>query len=709
MSIPVVKIKKFFVALIALVTQQSTAQICINKLAAIRYTGTTYDTFTHAVVTANNELISAGRVYDYNEAGHIAKFSEKGTPIWSYLYTLDFYDFIKLVFFKTIHFSEIISAKDGGFLTAGNVDQVLSPFGNPPPVKKWGLLAKMDRFGKVAWTKSVTNAGGELNFSNIYETSDGDYIAYLAVDNGKKRAPGDHSYGRVLRIDATGKIKWSTFLFTYLFDAGGLGVSNKRGILQASNGNIIIGDVAHKTIANTGELKEGNLHFFELNYNTGKINWERSYEYEALSNTYVPDIINIKELADGKFSFITSLYLTGTNGFIKKGANIITSNRGAIEKIIAFAAPDGSPCDITAADIDKTSGNRVLLLNNKGKKTLMNIDDSGGIVWQHGYDDEQGAFPLNCFSAGKNGYNIFCSNNKSKQFRLLITDIGGVIDCVNTIPNIITVPATLNLTSDSMVTNPEFTFDDYSDYAHPLKRGEEYPMIKNIDCPETIACCTDIVDSSAANTIAICEGKSYLLPDSTVVKEAGTYPITFKTALGCDSIVFYKITVDKDVTKLTLGEDTCLTGQQTITLRATEGFEKYYWMKNPASKQPSFLITQPGNYFVNVENVCGSKTDSIEIFDQCDYKVFMPTAFTPNGDGLNDYFRIAPNNKNKLINFSIYNRRGNLIFKTNNRLVGWDGTYKNEPQSADTFVYYLEMIGLSGNRISQKGRVVLIR
>ena len=316
MSIPVVKIKIFFVALIALVTQQSTAQICINKFAAIRYTGTTYDTFTHAVVTANNELISAGRVYDYNEAGHIAKFSEKGTPIWSYLYTLDFYDFIKLVFFKTIHFSEIISAKDGGFLTAGNVDQVLSPFGNPPPVKKWGLLAKMDRFGKVAWTKSVTNAGGELNFSNIYETSDGDYIAYLAVDNGKKRGAGDHSYGRVLRIDATGKIKWSTFLFTYLFDAGGLGVSNNRTITQAKNNQIIIADVVHKTIALNGQIKEGNLHFFELNYTTGKVSWEKSYEY--------PDKIKEVRTAYNKKGDQSSLfYLSATEGEFNFYQNLI--------------------------------------------------------------------------------------------------------------------------------------------------------------------------------------------------------------------------------------------------------------------------------------------------------------------------------------------------------------------------------------------------
>ena len=160
---------------------------------------------------------------------------------------------------------------------------------------------------------------------------------------------------------------------------------------------------------------------------------------------------------------------------------------------------------------------------------------------------------------------------------------------------------------------------------------------------------------------------------------------------------------------LSLGNDTCLTGNTTITLKAAVGFEKYYWMNNLFPGNASFTITQPGNYFVRVDNVCGSKTDSIEIFDKCDYKIFMPTAFTPNGDHLNDYFRIAPSNKNKLINFRIIDRWGKLVFQTQNPAVGWDGTYKNEPMGAGTYIYYLEMVGLSGNRVTQKEFVVLIR
>jgi gliding motility-associated-like protein len=491
-------------------------------------------------------------------------------------------------------------------------------------------------------------------------------------------------------------------------------VDSKRAILQASNKNILIGDIVHLTNPVNSAIEEGNLHFFELDYETGKIKWETSYTYPApaYDSAYVPDLVSVKELSNGKFSFITTLYLPqgNTNDLVKKGANIITSNKGVIEKVIAYTPADASTCSITGATIDKSNGNRTLLFNKGGKGILVNINDEGGVVWKQGYSNENGNFPTNCFAAGKQGYYIFNSNNRSKQYQLLITDATGANNCANETADIEAVPASLNYGQNKVVTDLTYNFTDpYYDYARPLKRIDEYPLIKNIDCQETLACCTDIIDSSSANTIAICEGKSYLLPDSTVVKEAGTYPITFKTALGCDSIVFYKITIDKDVAKLTLGDDTCLTGQRTITLTATEGFEKYYWMNEPVKQTNAFAITQPGKYFVRVKNKCGSKTDSLEIFSQCDYPIQMPTAFTPNADLINDNFRITSFNKNKLLNFRIYDRWGKMVFQTNNPSKGWDGTYRNEPQGAGTYVYYLEMMGYSGNRISHKGFVNLIR
>jgi gliding motility-associated-like protein len=700
----------FSVIIILMGASTSHGQICVNKYTSLKYKGSTYDTLTCSIVNANNEIISAGTLRDYNNAGHVAKYTAKGTVVWSYQYKLDYFDFYRNIFFKAIHFNDIIATHDGGYLLIGNVDQVLSPYGNPPPVKKHGLLAKIDRFGKVLWNKTISTAYGEVSFAGSVQTSDGGCIAYLATDNGVKKKANDQTYGRVIRMDANGDIKWATLLFTYLYDAGGLGVENKRALTQASNGNIIVGDVVHKSGFNYGYMtEEGNLHFMELDYATGKVNWETSYEYPVPPGDryYSPDILNVTELPGGKFSFITSLYVnTGT--LVKKGANIITSSKGVVEDVIAYAPADDKPCRITHVDVDRNTGNRALLFDKGGKATLASVTADGQIAWQQGYTDDGGSFPANCFSAGKSGFNIFMSNNNSFYTRLLMTDAEGVIDCRNTKADLVaaSVPTALIPGGATTVTNIEF--DNFLDYAYPFRRSDDYPLAKMIECQETLACCVDITDNSI-NKISICEGSGFMLPDSSIAKDSGTYDIIYKTALGCDSIVYYNVTVDKNISALSLGPDTCLMQQTSLVLKATPGYDKYYWLNELTAGKPDYKVNAPGNYWVTVSNICGTKTDSIIIYDQCDYPVDMPTAFTPNSDGLNDIYRVPALNKNKLIRLSIYNRWGKLIFETTDKQSGWDGNLNGQPLTSDTFVYYVEMESISGNRLTGKGTFVLIR
>ncbi len=688
------------------------SQTCINKYTGLKFTAPSYNNFTRSITTPTNEIISVGGIFDYNNEGHIAKFTEKGTPLWTYTYKLDYYDFVKAVFFKTVNFSDILATSDGGMLVSGNVEQVLSPYGLPPPVKNWGLLSKLDRFGKVLWTKMLAN-NGDLSLTDIYQTSDGDIIAYMATDNGQKKTQSDHSYGKVIRMSSGGQVKWSTLLFHYLFDAGGLGVKNKRAILQAKNGNIIIGDVVHKTGNAFVETQEGNLHFFELEYASGKLNWESSYEYPAppSDSLYLPDLVHLMELPAGGFSFTTSLYLSADNitNLVKKPVTINTNNKGVIQTINAYIPADGSDSKILEATIDKSNGYRTLLIENQGKPILAQIDVTGQIVWQQGYQTGQGVFPVNCFSAGKNGFNMFMSNFRSKQFRLLITDESGAIDCMNQPSNLSVVPAVLNLTHDSVQTRTDYIYDNYYDYSYPLKRDEDYPLIKITECQQTLACCTDFIDRVNVPDIHICEGGSYRLPDGTVAKDSGVYNITYKTALGCDSIRFYKITVDKKVQDLKLGNDTCLNTGTGFIIKATEGYDKYFWMNSSLANGNSYPVSQPGIYQVRVQNTCGSKTDSIGIFALCDFPLYMPNAFSPNGDGVNDIFRVSPLNKNILVRLTIYNRWGQAVFQTSNPNQGWNGTYKLGRADAGTYIYYLEMTGLSGHPFTEKGTVTLLR
>ena len=85
----------------------------------------------------------------------------------------------------------------------------------------------------------------------------------------------------------------------------------------------------------------------------------------------------------------------------------------------------------------------------------------------------------------------------------------------------------------------------------------------------------------------------------------------------------------------------------------------------------------------------------------------MPSAFTPNNDGVNDVFRIPPNVLLTLIDFSVYNRWGAKVFSTSNISAGWDGKVGGIRADAGTYVYTVN--GMSqGKKVFLKGTVELI-
>lgn len=86
----------------------------------------------------------------------------------------------------------------------------------------------------------------------------------------------------------------------------------------------------------------------------------------------------------------------------------------------------------------------------------------------------------------------------------------------------------------------------------------------------------------------------------------------------------------------------------------------------------------------------------------------VPNAFTPNGDGKNDIFRVAAFGVENM-DLRIFNRFGQLVFQTNDPLIGWDGTYKGVPQPIDAYAYTLILELSNGARIKNSGSITLIR
>ena len=86
----------------------------------------------------------------------------------------------------------------------------------------------------------------------------------------------------------------------------------------------------------------------------------------------------------------------------------------------------------------------------------------------------------------------------------------------------------------------------------------------------------------------------------------------------------------------------------------------------------------------------------------------VPTAFTPNGDGVNDVFMVRGFGISKMV-LRVFNRQGLLVFESRNPNFGWDGTYKGAPQPMDAYAWTLELEYFTGEKVRRKGDVTLIR
>ena len=200
-----------------------------------------------------------------------------------------------------------------------------------------------------------------------------------------------------------------------------------------------------------------------------------------------------------------------------------------------------------------------------------------------------------------------------------------------------------------------------------------------------------------------------------VAADAGTYAVTATNRYGC---VSPPSTVDVSVVTIALGT---ITPNQIIHNGSSvqldiQGGVFYKWtpdngtLSNTTINNPvATPIDSVTTYKVVVMNAFGCR-DSATVTISLDYSHdFIPTAFTPNGDGLNDVFRVGNAKFERLADFEIYDRWGQLIFKTNDKTKGWDGTFNGEPMDMGVY-HYMIMISRPDNTYEQfKGDVTLIR
>ncbi len=142
---------------------------------------------------------------------------------------------------------------------------------------------------------------------------------------------------------------------------------------------------------------------------------------------------------------------------------------------------------------------------------------------------------------------------------------------------------------------------------------------------------------------------------------------------------------------------------------------KYNWqpfnyLSNNRIKAPRFTAVNDVAYNIIITNeheCITTDTLAIKILNKKGW--YLPNAFTPNGDGLNDDVNPYLIGMKGLKRFAIYNRAGQLIFATSKDGEAWDGTYKGEKLSQQAFVWVLEYYDATNNTILEKGTLMLIR
>jgi gliding motility-associated-like protein len=163
------------------------------------------------------------------------------------------------------------------------------------------------------------------------------------------------------------------------------------------------------------------------------------------------------------------------------------------------------------------------------------------------------------------------------------------------------------------------------------------------------------------------------------------------------------------------GEDQTITIYDSIQLSPSTNAVFYQWSPeeslscaNCINPFASPTVTTTYNLIATDENGCAAQDNvTIEVF--VDTLLWIPNAFSPNGDGENDVFRIFGKSI-KTIEFKIFNRWGELMFYTTDPNQGWDGTYKGKPMVPGVYVYMVEATYINDFKSkTEKGSFVLVR
>ncbi len=180
-----------------------------------------------------------------------------------------------------------------------------------------------------------------------------------------------------------------------------------------------------------------------------------------------------------------------------------------------------------------------------------------------------------------------------------------------------------------------------------------------------------------------------------------------KCGTDIDTIVIQQY--DKPDINLPASIDLCVNGElQPLLITSTTALTNYEWSTGETTD--AITISQPGQYWLASENVCGTTRRYFDA-EGCPLpfaKIYIPNAFSPNGDGNNDVWAVLGDSV-RINSITVFNRWGEKVFEADSN-TGWDGTYQSQLQPAGVYVYYIKCSDLLTTEPRHyKGSLTLLR
>lgn len=206
--------------------------------------------------------------------------------------------------------------------------------------------------------------------------------------------------------------------------------------------------------------------------------------------------------------------------------------------------------------------------------------------------------------------------------------------------------------------------------------------------------------------------------ESIVVNGAGKWWLVVTNIYGCSAadtarVVLLEASNVSHLLNVTTNET--ITYGSSIQLNA-DNENSYYWkpndgsLENPNINNPIATPLHTTTYTVYGYDIHGClDSASVIIYVDSTTSECIPTAFTPNGDGLNDEFGPTCNKFQRLVEFSITNRWGQRVYYSNDFKKKWDGTFNGVKQDVGVYFYLITVARPGGGLIYYKGDVTLIR